>query len=74
MRFAEYLICRLRHKLYKREWYLLGSLLNFTPCGSEVPQWGNWENFLHIIHDCLDIVFIQLTSEKGDLVNDAVEK
>ena len=73
MRFAEHLICRLRHKLYERE-RLLGNLLNLTPCGSEVPQWRNWEKFLHIIHDRLDIVFIQLASENGDLVNDAAEK
>lgn len=73
MRFAEHLICRLRHKLYERE-CLLGSLFNLTPCGSEVPQWRNWEKFLHIIHDRLDIVFIQLAFEKGDLINDAVEK
>ena len=73
MRFAEHLICRLRHKLYEREG-LLGSLLNLTPCGREVPQWRNWEKFLHIIHDRLDIVFIQLAFENGDLVNDTVEK
>lgn len=73
MRFAEHLICRLRHKLYETE-RLLGSLLNLPPCGREVPQWRNWENFLHIIHDRLDIVFTQLASENGDLVNDTVEK
>ena len=63
----------LRHKLYKRE-CLWGSLLNLTPCSREVPQWGNWENFLHAIHNHFDIVFIQLAFENGDLVDDAVEK
>ena len=28
----------------------------------------------HMIHDRLDIAFIQLAFENGDLVNDAVEK
>lgn len=74
MRFAEHLICRSRNKLHEKKGRLLRSLLNLTPCGSEVPQWRNWEKFLHIIHDRLDIVFIQFTFEKGDLVNDAVEK
>jgi len=73
MRFTEHLICRLRHKLYERE-CLLGSLLNLTPRGSEVPRWRNWEKILHIIHDRLDIVFAELAFEKGDLVNDAGEK
>ena len=73
MRFAEHLICRLRHKLYEKA-SLLGSLLNLTPCGSEVPQWRNWEKFLHIIHDRLDIVFIQFAFENSDLVNNPVEK
>ena len=57
-----------------RRAYLLGSLLNLTPCGSEVPQWRNWEKFLHIIHNRLDIVFIQFAFENGDLVNDPVKK
>lgn len=73
MRFAEQLSCRLRHKLYERE-RLLGSPLNLTPCGREVPHWRNWKHFLHTIHDPLDIVFIQLAFENGDLVNDAIEK
>lgn len=57
-----------------RRAYLLGSLLNLTPCGSEVPQWRNWEKFLHIIHDRLNIVFTQLAFKNSDLVNDTVEK